>query len=68
MAYFDRVRAIGRETYIRIYPNPGIGVQISPTRRIALSWHRGFEASRKNKEGGWNVVYRRMNRALKKVG
>jgi hypothetical protein len=68
MFYFNQVRAIGRDTYIRIYPNPGIGVQISPTRRIALSWRRGWEVSHKNKAGGWDITYRRLNRVLQKVG
>lgn len=39
---WNKVWAIGRDTYVRFYPNPGIGICLGP-RRVALSWVGGLE-------------------------
>lgn len=38
----SRVLAIGRETYARLYPNPGVGLCFRH-RRLAVSWYGGIE-------------------------
>ena len=39
---WNRVWAIGRDTYIRFYPNPGIGICVGK-RRVAISLVGGLE-------------------------
>lgn len=62
---FDRVWAVGRDSYIRFYPNPGFGLCIG-SWRVALSWHRGLETFRKQADR-WQVRSRHFNRKLGKV-
>lgn len=45
---WNRVWAIGRENYIRIYPNPGFGLRYRLNRRIAISWCGGIELFKKD--------------------
>lgn len=43
---WNRVWALGRDTYLRAYPNPGIGLRFGPIR-VALSWRGGLEIFRR---------------------
>lgn len=52
----NKVWAFGRDTYIRLYPNPGIGLCIK-NRRYALSLHGGFEAFTKDPRVAWRRTY-----------
>jgi hypothetical protein len=47
-----RVVALGRDTYIRLYPNPGVGVRIG-RRVFCMSVHRGIEIMRWDEKTGW---------------
>lgn len=38
----NRVWALGGNTYIRLFPNPGFGICFGK-RRVAVSWRGGFE-------------------------
>lgn len=58
----NRVWSFGRDSYIRLYPNPGIGLRYKD-RRVALSWWRGFEIFERQKNE-WRVRLRRFNRRL----
>lgn len=61
----NKVWAIGRDTYLRLYPNPGVGFRISPNIRVAISIHRGFEISSRGKvDEPWRIKLRRLNRKL----
>jgi len=48
-----KVTGIGRDTYIRFYPNPGIGIVLNPNKRVALSVVGGFEVFEKSSHGYW---------------
>src|SRR3972149_6745004 len=47
---WNRVWALGRDTYIRVYPNPGVGISFG-TFRVAASWYGGFEVYKKDSQG-----------------
>jgi hypothetical protein len=49
-----RVVALGKDTYFRVYPNPGIGVRIKD-RVYAASVVRGFEIMEWTDQG-WRLV------------
>ena len=49
-----RVVALGKDTYVRIYPNPGVGVRIKD-RVYAASVVRGFEIMEWTDQG-WKLV------------
>jgi hypothetical protein len=48
----NRVIAIGRDTYLRLWPNPGVGLCFG-TWRLGLSWRGGLEVFEKHPAGGW---------------
>jgi hypothetical protein len=48
----QRVVAWGRDTYVRAYPNPGIGVRLGD-RRVAISVVGGVEVFRRDPSAGW---------------
>lgn len=52
----NRVLAIGRDTYIRLYPNPGFGIRFG-SRRIALSWYGGVEVFEYHPRLVWQRVW-----------
>lgn len=65
-----RVWAIGRDTYIRLYPNPGIGVRVGD-RRVAASWFGGLEvySIRKRDDGHmWVRTYAALSRVKRPRG
>jgi hypothetical protein len=49
-----RVVALGKDTYIRIYPNPGVGIR-RKDRVYAASVVRGFEIMEWTDQG-WRLV------------
>jgi hypothetical protein len=49
-----RVVALGKDTYVRIYPNPGVGFKMKD-RVYAVSVIRGFEIM-KWTDQGWKLV------------
>jgi hypothetical protein len=49
-----RVVVLGRDTYIRIYPNPGVGLRLKD-RVYAASAARGFEVMEWT-DRGWRLV------------
>lgn len=53
---FNRVWAIGRDTYVRFWPNPGIGVCFGKWR-VALSWRGGFEVFKAHPKVVWLRKY-----------
>ena len=59
----NRVWAIGRDTYVRFCPNPGIGVRRGAWR-AALSVQRGLEIFRLNERDEWTLRCRYLNRKL----
>lgn len=56
-----RVVAWGRDTYIRFYPNSGIGVCVGG-RRFAASVVGGLEAFRKKPDGSWRRTWKALSR------
>ena len=62
----NRVWAIGKNTYIRFYPNPGLGLTIG-CKRYTISLHRGFEIHCLLPNGSTRVTCRRFNRKLERV-
>lgn len=67
---WNRVWAFGNNTYLRLYPNFGVGFCVGKYR-CALSWHRGFEVfslihkrENGNKVQHWVLRMRRWNRKL----
>jgi hypothetical protein len=48
----QRVVAWGRDTYVRAYPNPGIGVRVG-NRRVAISVVGGVEVFSRDPLLGW---------------
>mgnify|MGYP001564508815 CR=1 FL=1 len=52
---WDRVWAYGRNSYIRLYPNPGVGVCIR-SFRVAMSWYGGVELFRSHPELVWQRI------------
>lgn len=48
----NRVHAVGRDSYLRLYPNPGFGVCFGP-RRLAVSWRGGIEWFRRHPRLTW---------------
>lgn len=50
--HWNRVWAIGRDSYIRFYPNPGIGLCLG-WYRVALSWTGGLEAFKSHPTKVW---------------
>lgn len=58
---FNKVWAVGRDTYIRLYPNPGVGVCVG-NRRYALSVTGGFEAFTKDPRVMWRRTYSKWSR------
>lgn len=69
--HLDRLWAVGRDTYIRFYPNPGVGVCIKDWR-CALSWYGGFEVfQRQPLEDGlywWKRSYSLLSRVKRPGG
>ena len=53
---WNRVWAAGRDSYIRIYPNPGIGLRLGK-KRIALSWRGGLEIFRAHPRVVWQRTW-----------
>lgn len=55
---WNRVWAVGRDTYLRAYPNPGLGVCWGQ-HRLALSLHGGLELFRRSQRPGlvWQRVW-----------
>lgn len=49
---WDKVWAIGRETYLRVYPNPGIGLCVG-NRRWSWGVHSGFYSFKRDATGYW---------------
>jgi hypothetical protein len=49
---WNRVWALGKDTYIRFYPNPGVGVRVG-NKVFALSLRRGFEVMKRHPQLGW---------------
>lgn len=61
----NRVWALGRDTYVRLYPNPGIGLGGRRLGwRVALSAQRGFEVFKLKPAGDWELRHRKFNRKL----
>lgn len=59
---FNRVYAVGRDSYIRFYPNPGVGLCLG-TYRVAASLYGGFEVFKKHPV----LVWRRTHAYLSRV-
>lgn len=49
---WNRVWAIGRNSYLRLYPNPGVGLCVG-RYRVALSWVGGLELFKAHPEKIW---------------
>jgi hypothetical protein len=64
---WNRVWAIGRETYIRIYPNPGVGVCVGKYR-VALSWYGGLEVFARHPVHCWKRSHCWLDRRKKPKG
>ena len=56
MGWFNRVWAIGRDTYIRVYPNPGFGICFG-RYRLAVSWYGGIEIFKRHPSMVWRRVW-----------
>lgn len=57
-----RILAWGKDTYVRWYPNPGIGIQVGG-KVYSVSLVGGYEVYvRHPLTGEWVVVYSRFNR------
>jgi len=52
----NRVIAIGRDTYIRFYPNPGFGICFGK-RRIAVSVVGGVELFKRHPRNAWERTH-----------
>jgi hypothetical protein len=52
----DRVWAFGRDTYVRFYPNPGVGICLGQSR-VAVSRWGGFEKFIRKSDGTWRRTY-----------
>lgn len=62
-----RVVAWGRDTYIRFYPNPGIGVCVG-TRRVAVSIVGGVEVFKRDPVLVWRRTYAKWSRVKRPGG
>mgnify|MGYP001032092016 CR=1 FL=1 len=51
-----KVWAVGRDTYVRVYPNPGIGVRVG-NHRVALSLYGGLEVFRRHPTLVWQRIW-----------
>lgn len=61
----NRVWALGRDTYVRLYPNPGIGLGGRRVGwRLTVSLQRGFEVFKATAGGEWALRCRYFNRKL----
>lgn len=58
---WNRVWAWGRDSYIRVFPNPGIGVCVG-NRRVALSLVGGLEVFKRHPHLVWQRVYSKFSR------
>ena len=58
---WNKVWAIGRETYARVYPNPGLGVCVGQYR-AAASWYGGLEVFRKHPNIVWQRIFNLFSR------
>jgi hypothetical protein len=63
----NRVIAIGRDTYIRFYPNPGIGLRVG-AYRIALSVVGGLEVFKRHPRIVWQRIYAKWSRVQRPGG
>lgn len=63
----NRIWSIGRESYIRLYPNPGVGVCWGK-KRIALSLRGGFEVFQADPRVIWRRTYSKWSRVKRPGG
>jgi len=59
---WNRVWAIGGETYLRVYPNPGFGICLWGSKRLAISWYGGIEVFRRHPRYVWQRTYAKFSR------
>lgn len=57
----NRVIAVGRDTYLRAYPNPGVCVCLRK-RRIAVSLYGGIEIFERHPTLGWRRIHAWLSR------
>lgn len=53
---WNRVWAVGTNTYVRLYPNPGVCLCLG-RYRIAVSWRGGVEVFRKHSGFIWQRIH-----------
>jgi hypothetical protein len=49
---WNKVWALGKDTYIRLFPNPGLGIRVGD-KVFAVSLRRGFEVMTWHPGLGW---------------
>jgi hypothetical protein len=64
---FNRVLSVGRENYLRVYPNPGFGISFG-SRRIAVSWYGGYEVFKRHPQLVWMRSYSLFSRVQRPGG
>lgn len=64
---WNRTWSIGRESYVRLYPNPGMGL-CAGKARIALSLRGGIEVFRMDAHGVWRRTYSKWSRTVRPGG
>jgi len=62
-----RVIALGRETYVRWYPNPGVCLRLKK-RRVALSVIGGLEVFESHPQIVWRRTYAKWSRVKRPGG
>ena len=63
----NRVWVIGRDTYLRLYPNPGFGLCMG-AKRLAVSLKGGIEVFRADPRVGWRRTYSKWSRVKRPGG
>ena len=64
---WNKVWAIGRDNYIRFYPNPGIGVRLG-SKRLAISLYGGVEIFASHPTRVWERSHAYLSRVKRPGG
>jgi len=64
---FNKVWVIGRDTYLRLYPNPGFGICCGK-KRLAVSWKGGIEIFAADPRVIWPRTYSKWSRVKRPGG
>ena len=64
---WNRVWACGRDTYLRAFPNPGVGLRVGD-RRVAVSWRGGIEVFQRGVHQPWVRTHKYLSRVTRPGG